>query len=80
MDSTGVRTGLGLTVLIFPNPSPRRPSPAPFVNWALSLLASSIDYPSTHNPPNVTLSVPTVPEAVDPSPYLIFQVEPDVLV
>jgi hypothetical protein len=32
---------------------------------------------STHRPPNVTLSVPTTPEAFDPSLYLILQELPD---
>jgi hypothetical protein len=77
---TGVATGLGVTVLIEGHARPRSPSPVPCWNSVERLFASSIAWFAIVSPPSDTLSVPTVPEAEEPSPYEIFQVEPlDVL-
>lgn len=68
MFSTGVGTGSGWTVLMDPNASPSKPSPVPWANEELSLLASSIDWFSTLKPPRTSVSVPTSPLAELPSP------------
>jgi len=48
--------------------SPRRPSPTPEANSVERFLASSMVWSLMVRPPMVTLSVPTVPEAEEPSP------------
>ena len=77
MFSTRVCTGVGWTVLMLPKDKPRRPSPGPCWNWVLRVFANSMAWFSTLKPPTVTVSVPTSPEAVEPSPYWICQVEPE---
>jgi hypothetical protein len=66
MFSTGVLTGVGLTVLIEPNARPKRPSEeASWVNWEDNLFASSMAWFLTVMLPIWILSVPTVPDAED---------------
>lgn len=48
------------------------------MNWDESFEASSMAWFSTQRPPRLTLSVPTTPEAVEPSPYLILQELPSI--
>ena len=68
MFSTGVLTGLGVTVLIWPKARPSNPSPLNCWNWAEIFFASSTACFSTLKPPMTTVSVPTLPEAEDWSP------------
>ena len=74
--STGVWTGFGVTVLMLPQARPRSPSPAPWVNWSDIWFASSTAWFLIVSPPIVTLSVPTVPDAEEESPYEICHFEP----
>jgi hypothetical protein len=76
MFSTGVATGFGVTVLIAGQARPKSPSPVPCWKEEDIWFASSIAWFLTTSPPMEILSVPTVPEAEEPSPYEIFQVEP----
>ena len=66
--STGVATGCGLTVLIAGQAKPIRPSLVSETNSVDKVLASSTACAVIWMPPMVTLSVPTVPEADEPSP------------
>lgn len=68
MFSTGVATGVGLTVLMVGQARPRRPSLLSEANSVDRVLASSTAWFLIVRPPIVTLSVPTVPEAEEPSP------------
>ena len=77
MFATGVATGVGCTVLMLPQARPRRPSPALVVNCCERVSASSMAWFCTVKPPMVMLSVPTVPDAEDWSPYWICHVLPD---
>ncbi len=78
MFSTGVLTGVGWTVLMEPKARPNRPSEeASCVNCDDNLLASSMAWFSTVMLPISILSVPTVPDADDESPYWICQEEPE---
>ena len=70
-------TDCGLTVLMLPNANPSKPSPGVWTNWVDNVLASSTAWSLMTIPPRLTLSVPTSPDALDPSPYEIFQVLPD---
>lgn len=67
---------INLPVLMLLNERPRSPSEVSWTNWVETLVASSTAWPLTAVLPTVTVSVPTVPEAPDPSAYVIFQEAP----
>jgi len=62
-----------------PQAKPRSPSPVSCWNSDERTLASSTAWFLMRSPPTVTLSVPTSPEALLPSPYEMFQVEPELV-
>src|SRR4051812_6281444 len=76
MFSTGVETGEGLTVLILPKAKPKRPSAVSRMNSGDNDLANSTAWFLMVKPPMVTLSVPTVSDVKELSPYEIFHFEP----
>jgi len=53
---------------MFEKARPKRPSPTPEANSVERFFASSMVWAWMVRPPMVTLSVPTVPEAEEPSP------------
>ena len=68
---------VGIPVLMLLKARPRSPSEASETNADETFFASSTTCPLTVVPPTVTVSVPTLPLAPDPSAYSILQVYPD---